>query len=66
MRDFNAKPGVRNIHENMKCIEPFWTGNRNERGERLLDFVEENKLVGTSSFFLKAETDTGHGKPLGV
>ena len=34
----DSKIGVRNINENMKCIGPFRTGNRNERGQRLLDF----------------------------
>ena len=52
-RDFNAKIGVRNINENMKCIGPFGTGDRNEKGERLLDFAEENNLV-VNSLFLKA------------
>ena len=42
MGDFNAKIGVRNINDNMKCTGPFGTGNRNERGERLLNFAEEN------------------------
>ena len=51
----------------MKCIGPFGTGNRNERGERVLDVAEENNLVITNSLFLKAaNTDTGHGKPQGV
>ena len=45
---------VRNINENMKCMGPFGTGNRDERGERLLDFAEENNLVVTNSFFLKS------------
>ena len=54
MGDFNPKIGVRNIKENMKCTGPFGTGNRNERGERLLDFAEENNLVVTNSLFLKA------------
>ena len=53
MGDFNAKIGVRNIHTNMKCIGPFGTGNRNERGEGLLDFAEGNSLVVTNSFFSK-------------
>ena len=54
MGDFNAKSGVRNINDNMKCTGPFTTGNRDERGERRLDFAEENNLVVTNSFFLKA------------
>ena len=36
MGDFNAKTGVRNINENMKCAGPFGTGNTNEGGRRLL------------------------------
>ena len=54
MCDFNAKIGVRNTNDKMKCTGPFGTGNRNERGERLLDFAEENKLVVTNSLFFKA------------
>ena len=54
MGDFNTKIGVRNTKDSMKCTGPFGTGNRNERGERLLDFAEENNLVVTHSFFLKA------------
>ena len=38
----------------MKCTGPFGTGNRNERGERLLDFAAENNLVVTNSLFFKA------------
>ena len=38
----------------MKCTGSFGTGNRDERGERLLDFAEENSLVVTNSLFLKA------------
>ena len=41
MGDFNVKTGVQNINEHMKCTGPFGIGNRNERGERLLDFAEE-------------------------
>ena len=54
MGDFNAKIGVRNTNDEMKCTGPFGTGNRNERGERLLDFAEENNLVVTNSLFFKA------------
>ena len=54
MGDFNAKIGVRNINDTMKCTRPLGTGNRNERRERHLDFAEENNLVLTNSFLLKA------------
>ena len=54
MGDFNAKIGMRNTNDKMKCTGPFGTGNRNERGERLLDFAEENNLVVTNSLFFKA------------
>ena len=54
MGDFNVKIGVRNTNDKMKCTGPFGTGNRNERGERLLDFAEENNLVVTNSLFFKA------------
>ena len=32
--DFNARTGVRSINENMKCMGPLGTGNRNEREEK--------------------------------
>ena len=54
MGDFNAKIGVRNVHESMTCIVPFGTGNRDERWGRLLDFGAENNLVVTNSFSQKA------------
>ena len=54
MGDFNAKIGVRNTNDKMKCTGPFGTGNINEREERLLDFAEENNLVVTNSLFFKA------------
>ena len=56
MGNFNAKIGVRNTNDKMKCTGPFGTGNRNERGERLLHFAEENNLVVTNSLFFKAAT----------
>ena len=54
MGDFNADIGVRNINDKMKSTGPFGTGNRKKRGERLLDFAEENNLVVTNSLFFKA------------
>ena len=46
--DFNTKIRVRSINDNMKCVGPFGIGNRIERGERLLDFTEENNLAVTN------------------
>ena len=54
MDDFHTRIGVRIINNNMECTGPFGTGNRNERGEKLPEFAEENNLVVTNSFFLKA------------
>ena len=51
MGDFNSKISARNINENTEFIGPFGTG---QRGERLLDFAEENNLVVTNSLLLKA------------
>ena len=44
MGNFYGKIGVRRIHDNMKYIGPFGTGNRNERGKRLLEFAEEKTI----------------------
>ena len=49
----------------MKCMEPFRTGNRNERGERLLDLGEENKLVvgslwGNCEIITKVDIGSDH------
>ena len=52
MDGFNVETGVRNINGNMKCLVPFDTGSRNERGERLL--AEGNNEVIIYSVFQKA------------
>ena len=46
---------MRNTNDKITCTRPFGTGNRNERGERLLGLAEENNLVVTISLFFKAE-----------
>ena len=66
MGNFSTKIGVRGLNDNMKCVGPFGKGSRNERGERLLDFTEENNLLVTNLSFKKQQTDIGHGKPQGV
>ena len=52
MSDFNAKIGVRNTNDKMKCSGPFGTGNRNERGERLLDFAEKKPQPSSNKLTL--------------
>ena len=54
MGDVNAEIGVRSANYNLKCVGPFGIGNRNGRGERLLDFTKENNMAGTNLFFQKA------------
>ena len=66
MGDFNAKIKVRSVNDNMKYVVAFGIGNKNKRGERALDFAEENNLVTAYSLFQKAATDTGQGKPQDV
>ena len=48
MGDFNAKVGNGQFEE---CIGPFGLGERNERGERLIDFVMEEQFIVTNTFF---------------
>ena len=43
------KSESKDINDNMKCVGPFGIGNKNERGERLPDFAEENNLVHSGS-----------------
>ena len=52
MGNFNAKIGVRNVNEKIKCTGPLGTGKGNKRRERLLDFAKENNLVVTNGFGL--------------
>ena len=53
MGDFNAKIGIKEKNENLKWIGPHGMGIRNDRGERLLDFAANNKLLVTNTFFQK-------------
>ena len=48
MGDFNAKVGCNSYN---KITGNFGLGERNERGERLLQFCEENNLVITNTLF---------------
>ncbi|GFN83365.1 endonuclease-reverse transcriptase, partial [Plakobranchus ocellatus] len=51
--DFNSKIGVKEADEGNEWIGPFGIGEKNERGERLIDFCVANKLYITNSFYQK-------------
>ncbi|GFS08192.1 endonuclease-reverse transcriptase [Elysia marginata] len=51
MGDFNAKIGTKKKEEDLECIGCHGIGERNERGQRLLDFAAENKLYITNTFY---------------
>ena len=53
MGDFNAKIGVKEEWEKTRCIGKHGIGERNERGERLINFAEEKGLYIANSFFKK-------------
>ena len=52
MGDLNAKVGVRKDDEE-KGVGPFGIGNRNDRGERLVDYVASRNLVIGNTCFKK-------------
>ena len=53
MGDFNAKIGTKK-DENIKSMGNFGIGERNERGEMLINFAEEERLTISNTFFKKA------------
>ncbi|XP_072375777.1 uncharacterized protein [Diabrotica undecimpunctata] len=52
MGDFNAKMGKK-LEENENCIGEFGHGVRNERGDLLVNYLQNNKLFTRNSFFKK-------------
>ena len=52
--DFNAKIGIKDKEETYQSIGPYGIGIRNDRGERLIEFAEEHKLVIANTLFKKA------------
>ena len=50
MGDFNAKVGQSDTPES-SAIGPHGLGERNERGDRLLDFATANEMVITNTLF---------------
>ena len=61
--DFNAKIGWRNIGEN-SIMGPYGTGERNERGDRLIEFATSRQLYIANSKFQKKRAGNGHGEAL--
>ena len=53
--DFNAKIGRRKIGEN-SIMGPYGTGERNERGDRLMEFATSRQLFIANSKFQKKES----------
>ena len=50
MGDFNAKVGEHGL-EGSDAIGKFGLGEANERGERLIDFCNDNELIVTNTLF---------------
>ena len=53
--DFNAKVGAKE-NDREKEIGAFGLGNRNQRGEMLIEFAAQNKLKVMNTFFKKSSS----------
>ena len=53
--DFKAKIGAKTKEEDFKSMEAFGIEERNERGERLIEFAEEHKLITANTLFQKPQ-----------
>ena len=53
MGDFNAKIGIKKQDETFSCIGPFGTGTRNDRGNTLIEFAIQEKLIIANTLFNK-------------
>ena len=51
--DFNPKIGTKTKEEDVKSMEAFGIGERNESGDRLIEFTEEHKLIIANTLFQK-------------
>ena len=51
--DFNAKIGTKIKEEDFKSMAAFGIRERNERGDRLIEFAEERKLIIANTLFQK-------------
>lgn len=57
MGDFNAKVGIKEGNRETS-MGHGGTGQRNERGDRLIEFAELDKLRITNTFFKKSNLET--------
>ena len=53
--DFNAKIGVKTNNEPCQSLGLYGIGVRNDRGDKLIEFAEEHKLVIANTLFKKAK-----------
>ena len=51
--DFNTKFGTKPEEEDFKSMGAFGIGERNERGDRLIESAEEHKLITTNTLLQK-------------
>ena len=51
--DFNAKIETKAKEEDFKCMGVFGIGERNERGDHIIEFAEEHKLIIANTLFQK-------------
>ena len=49
--DFNAKFEIKPKKKTSKSMEAFGIGERNERGDRLIKFAEEHKLIIANTLY---------------
>lgn len=59
MDDFSSKIGKRKKEEAL--IGPYGIGNRNKRGERLIQFSQEHNLFILNSYYKNPHQLNGHG-----
>ena len=51
--DFNAKIGTKAKEKDFKSVGAYGIGERNERGDRLIEFAEEHNLIMANRLFQK-------------
>ena len=51
--DFTTKIGTKTKEEDFKSMGAFGIGERNERGDSLIEFAEEHKLIIANTLFQK-------------